>query len=140
MNGTALPKASSSIDMEPCTKDHFRMISTIEQDFDTMKMSEKVCPPINSSFDISGKFVLQDMHSIQISIRQCDNTTNSSRVCANDAFIDLYVQFAGAVYVNVVYVNPLINPGSTDYLGYYLEDKNFFTFSRTQGSYSIGYL
>ena len=80
------------------------------------------------------------MHSLEIRVKQCDNSTNSSRACASDSFIDLYVQFAGAVFVNMVYVNPLINPGSTDYLDYYLEDKNFFTFSRTQGSYSIGYL
>ena len=85
-----------------------------------MKMSEKVCPPINSSFLISGKYIQQNMRGLEIRVHQCDNTTNSSRSCANDSFIDAYVTIAGAVYVNIVYVNPLINPGSTDYLSYYL--------------------
>ena len=80
------------------------------------------------------------MNSIEIRVQRCDNTTNSSRVCANDSFIDFFVYWAGSVTVNVIYANPLINPGNTEYLGYYLEDKNFFSFTRTQGSYSIGYL
>ena len=77
---------------------------------------------------------------MELSIRRCDNTTNSTRICDSETAVDNFFTSVGTVFVNLVFANPLINPGNTEYLDYYLEDKNFFTFSKTQGSYSIGEL
>ena len=38
------------------------------------------------------------------------------------------------------HVNPLINPGSTDYLDYFVEDRNFISFTMIQGAYSTAYI
>ena len=79
------------------------------------------------------------MRSMELSIFRCDNTTNSSIPCANDTMLNnLFNSFFGNFIVNLVFINPLINPGNTEYLDYYLDDTHFFTFSQTQGSYSIG--
>lgn len=34
---------------------------------------------------------------------------------------------------NYYYVNTILNPQNSDYLGYYLEDRNYFTFTPTLG-------
>jgi hypothetical protein len=46
----------------------------------------------------------------------------------------------GSVSAVLYYVNPLINPGNTDYLDYYLDDSNFVSFTKLQGSYTMVYL
>ena len=38
------------------------------------------------------------------------------------------------------YVNPLINPGSTAYLDYFVEDRNFISFTMLQGAYSTAHI
>jgi hypothetical protein len=50
--------------------------------------------------------------------------------------ITAYGQFYSALY----FVNPLINPESKDYLDYYIEDRNFITFTKTQAGQSMGYV
>lgn len=40
------------------------------------------------------------------------------------------------MYYTLYFVNPLINPDSDQYLSYYLEDKNYITFSDTVGEES----
>jgi len=44
----------------------------------------------------------------------------------------------GEFFISLTFVNPLINPGSTEYMDYYLEDKNFMSFTKTVGGYAIG--
>ena len=38
------------------------------------------------------------------------------------------------LFAGLIYINPLINPGSTDYLDYYIEDTNFISFGQTVGT------
>lgn len=38
------------------------------------------------------------------------------------------------------YVNPLINPGDSNYLDYYFEDRNFLAFDKKLGAYSIAHV
>lgn len=38
------------------------------------------------------------------------------------------------------YINPMINPGSADYLSYYMEAKNFVSFTKNLGAYGIGFV
>ena len=114
------------------------MIKDIENVFSKMKLGNLVCIPINSTFSLKGKFTRNNLRSMELSIRRCDNTTNSTTICADDTAVDNFFTSDGTVYVNLVFANPLINPGNIDYLDYYLEDRNFFTFSQTQGSYCIG--
>ena len=97
--------------MVQCTKGHFAGSGKIQNEFDRMGMSQRVCPPLNSSFQVSGKYALQNLHTIEIKITQC-SSNNASRPCLSDTFIDAYVNVSGAVYATLIYTNTLINPGS----------------------------
>jgi len=44
------------IDLVQCTPEHFRQTEHINNNFDTMRGSRKLCPPLNSSMTISGKY------------------------------------------------------------------------------------
>jgi hypothetical protein len=59
------------------------------------------------------------MKMLEIVIKKCSNSTDSSRPCASDAVIDHLETAFGQFTFSFFYVNPLINPGNKDYLGYY---------------------
>lgn len=40
----------------------------------------------------------------------------------------------------VYFINPLVNPTNKDYLSYYLEDRNFITFTRNFGGLAYLYV
>lgn len=74
-----------------------------------------------------------------IKISQCSSNI-VSRPCLSDTFIDAYVNASGAVYATLIFTNTLINPGSSEYLDYYIDDRNYITFTRNEGAISVGYL
>ena len=44
-----------SIDMVPCTEQHFAMTDTLQGNFNTTESWRRLCPPLDSNFDIFGK-------------------------------------------------------------------------------------
>jgi hypothetical protein len=38
------------------------------------------------------------------------------------------------LYLDFYFINPLINPSNANYLDYYLEDKNYVSFTTTLGA------
>ena len=46
----------------------------------------------------------------------------------------------GPFILGFFFVNPLINAGDSNYLDYYIEDKNFFTFTTRLGAFCNLYL
>lgn len=46
----------------------------------------------------------------------------------------------GPFMVSFFYINPMINAGESDYLSYYLEAKNFLSFTKSLGAYGIGFV
>ena len=42
--------------------------------------------------------------------------------------------------MNLYYINPLLNPGSIDYIDYDINDLNFVSFTPQSGTISTGYL
>ena len=56
-----------------------------------------------------------------------------SRPCAPQADIDQYFIDNGIQFFTIYFLNPLINPDSADYLKYYLEDRNYITFTANSG-------
>ena len=77
---------------------------------------------------------------MEFRIYQCNNATNSSRSCVAQSSVETYLNIAGAVYATLTYVNPLINPGNSEYLDYFVEDKNLISFTKTSGVISFGYV
>ena len=46
----------------------------------------------------------------------------------------------GGYVANLYFVNPLINPGSVDYLDWEINDLNFISFNEQEGKLSIAYI
>ena len=46
----------------------------------------------------------------------------------------------GQFYLSLAVINPLLNPGSEQYLGYYIEDKIHISFTETLGTESVIYI
>jgi hypothetical protein len=46
----------------------------------------------------------------------------------------------GQFQFSFVYVNPIINPGSQNYLEYFLDDRNYLRFTTKLGARSTGYV
>ena len=44
------------------------------------------------------------------------------------------------LFAHLAYVNPLINPGDTNYLDYYINDLNFVSFSKQNGAFANSYI
>ena len=50
------------------------------------------------------------------------------------------ISIIGSLYVNLLFINPLINPSSTNYLNYFIEDRNVASFTKTQHIFTVGYI
>ena len=101
----------------------------------------RLCPPLNYTYEISGKFASGIMRGLSVGILPCNSSSNTSRQCANDTFIDDLITLAGGqLYAHLIYINPLINPGSDNYLSYYVSDLNYIAFSKQNGAFSNAYL
>ena len=130
-----------SVNLEPCTIDHFSMTEQIRSNYEIMGVSKRMCIPLNSSFQVFGKLATNHWNYLQIRIKQCDPNLTLSRPCANQSLMDnISASFRGTFVANLYYINPLINPGSKNYIEYEVNDKNFFTFSLTKGSAATGYI
>ena len=46
----------------------------------------------------------------------------------------------GQFFFSFLYVNPLINPGDSNYLSYYLDDRNYMRFTTQLGTMSSGFV
>ncbi len=69
---------------------------------------------------------------VRILIQKCGLVSNSS-TCANTNEIDSFIENNEGVTANFYYINPVINAGDIEYLNYYLEDSNYFTFNTVTG-------
>jgi len=52
----------------------------------------------------------------------------------------MIAMMGGRMTFGFVYINPLINAGSKDYLSYFLEDRNYLTFTKKLGAYSNAFI
>jgi hypothetical protein len=46
----------------------------------------------------------------------------------------------GQFFFGFVYANPIINPGESNYLSYYLDDRNFIRFTTKLGAMNTGFV
>lgn len=57
----------------------------------------------------------------------------SERPCVNDSVIESYLDDNEAFTFNFYFVNIILNPGILDYYSYYVDDLNYFPFSKSSG-------
>ena len=53
---------------------------------------------------------------------------------------NLLTASGGRIYINLFYINPLINPGNIDYLDYDINDLNYLSFDFQTGGLSTGFI
>ena len=76
--------------------------------------------------------------SVAIRIKKCNSSLNSTRPCANDTVLNSFLNRELGTFTASLYaVNPIINPGSIDYLDWEVDDSLFLTFSLQQGGMLI---
>ena len=84
-----------------------------------MGISTKVCVPLNTSFELSGKLSTSDINYINIRINQCNSSLNyTSRPCINQTILNGIANAFNGFIANILYINPLINHGNLDYIDY----------------------
>lgn len=66
-------------------------------------------------------------------MQNCSIGAGDNRTCASSTFIDNFIKSSGSVTLNYYFINTVLNPQDSQYLSYYLEDRNYFTFTRTLG-------
>jgi len=50
------------------------------------------------------------------------------------------IQNYGPLNVGFFYLNPMINAGKADYLNYYLESRNWISFTKRLGAMALAYV
>lgn len=127
-NGNSIVK-NNLVSMVPCTKEHFAVDEEIKNSYDSIPAKEWMCPPIGYAFNISGKYTSNLMELLQIRVLKCNDTLDPTRPCVPNTTIAYLQSLVGQFIFTFYYANPLLNPGDKSYLSYYLEDKNYVTFT-----------
>ena len=107
------------IQLVPCTLKHFERSQNIMDNFESISAWRRLCPPLNYSYDIMGKFTSREMKQIEVRLSKCNDTLDPLRPCVNQSVIDGMITALGGLTVGMFFVNPLINAGNKDYLSYY---------------------
>lgn len=136
-----LKDSVNSTDLVPCTIDHFSMSNSTSSDFNRLTSSKRwLCPPVNSTFTLRGRYTSTNLNLLQVTVTKCDPLLRGKPPCATDAVINQLQLELGTFTLNFLFVNPLINPSSQDYLGYYLEDRNYIAFTTSFGGYGNAFI
>jgi hypothetical protein len=108
------------ISLVPCTLQHFSMTDEIARTASTLHIENWLCPPLNYSFSLQGKYTSPNMQLIEIRVNKCNDSLDPSRPCANSSTIDMYEAMFDQFTLSMNYINPLINPGDQNYRSYYI--------------------
>lgn len=52
---------TNTINLEPCTIEHFSITQKLKDNFANMNALKRLCPPLNYSYDLYGKFTSKEM-------------------------------------------------------------------------------
>lgn len=128
-------KSYDPIPLVPCVKSEWAIYNhTLGDVFDRLGLNQWLCLPQNRTFEFEGKYSSKIFKYLKISVANCTILSGDNRTCVNSSIIDNYITTNGPIQFNYYFLNTVINPGVNEYLGYYLEDKNYFTFTRSLGT------
>lgn len=134
-NGTSTIKISEIIELQPCSISHWSGITqNIENSYTTLDFNQWLCPSINQSIALQGKFTSNIFKFAQITVNTCSNSSLfPNTTCHSTAQLANFLQSKGQFTFNYYFVNPVLNPSDKDPVTYYLEDTNYFAFDTTMG-------
>lgn len=85
-------------------------------------MTNFLCPTSNVTVELQGKFTSPVFKLLRLKIGKCNNETDPSRPCWDDATI----RSRQTYNMNYFFMNAFVNSGTLDPIGYYLEDRDYF--------------
>ena len=105
------------VPLEPCTLEHFSKTDQLKDNFNKMYGQTKMCPPLNYSSSIEGKYSL-GINWVEVRVSKCGSLYNNSIPCANQTQVDDLINTWGELLIDFFFIKPIINPGNTEYLDY----------------------
>ena len=134
-NGTTT-KIRNSVSLEPCSLSHWQGVSeSITNSYSNLNFQEWLCPPLNYTVEMQGKYTSNLFKFSEIKIGACtaNNSNFPNTSCLNSTDIDSFLNSMGQFTFNFYYINPVINANEKTYISYYLEDRNYFSFDTLTG-------
>ena len=116
------------------------MTDQIKARYNQLGAHNWLCPPKDYNFTLQGKYTSEISQAILLNVGKCNNSIDPSRPCVNQSIIDAMQANSGRFVLNFYFVNALINPGTSQYLDYYLNDFNYMQFTQTLGASAYGYI
>lgn len=99
-----------------------------------------MCPPLNTSINLYGKYSSEYASQYVITASACNNLTDPDRPCASPQEIqDLFTAYENYFYFDIYYTNTQINPDEKDYKKDYIEDESYAIFGSSLGSENFLY-
>ncbi|CAD8188843.1 unnamed protein product [Paramecium pentaurelia] len=139
-NGTIL-KITTEINLVPCTLDRFQNIFSkfnidFKTQYDLIGLSNYLCPDLNYSMKLKGRFANRDFTYIKITVSKCSNDTSQNSiytwkpVCQSEDSIKSYLANNSAFKVSLYMTNLIVNPSNPqNFIQAYLDDELYFTFT-----------
>lgn len=125
-------KKRTTIGLIPCTKQPWEAIGKADV-FDRLSLGKWLCPPEDLRLEFEGKFTSKSFRFYKIAVTKCNETLYPDRPCASDSAIENYLDDNEAFNFNYYFMNKILNPGDSTYIKDYLEDRNYFPFTPTDG-------
>jgi hypothetical protein len=135
LNGSSTIKKTSNIQLTPCTLDQWSNItSDITKAYTKVGFSQWLCPPKDYIFELQGKYTSDIFKYVKLNINKCtNNTLFPNTICADDSVVANFISVNQGATLNFYFINPILNPGSKEFINYYLEDRNYFLFNTATG-------
>lgn len=122
VNGSTISTTTEmNVILQPCEAQVWSTLnSNIKGSYNKIQMNQWLCPDVNTSLPLQGKFTSDFFKYSKISVSACTNLTGSLP-CASKSQIDLFLKNnQGVITTNVYFINAVLNPGSEVYIDYYL--------------------
>lgn len=96
------------------------MLPDFEKNKDILKYNTWLCPEINYVLPLAGSYFSDIYQTAQISISKCTNYSDPTRPCYPQNEIDDLMTEHGNFYMNINYMNTVVNPNEIDYRSYFI--------------------
>ena len=126
-------KTTTQVPLTPCTADQWSGTSDqITASYYSLNFQQWLCPPTGYVFPIQGKYTSTTFTYARIIVSKCGSAILSA-ICMNSSVVQSFIDNNQGVTLNFYYINPVLNAGDADYINYYLEDSNYFSFNTNIG-------
>ncbi|CAD8210195.1 unnamed protein product [Paramecium pentaurelia] len=138
-NGS-LSKQETLIDLVPCSVQRFQEIfnpfgQNFTQQYNEIGFDTWLCPQMNYSFSLKGRYSNKFFDFVKITVSQCSNKsmTNSfyswQPICASNEEIEQWLMQQRQYRIKIFITNQMIRPlKGDDYVQSFMDDELFFSF------------